>query len=117
MRISDWSSDVCSSDLTASSTSGALLSAAWITRAPASAASADISTKSEWRAASSGGRVISAAASHPGASASSCNVTRVLSTAPNMTARIGPPDFGAVDAFPREYNPDGFHYNQQIERS
>src|SRR3546814_11462831 len=70
MRISDWSSDVCSSDLTASSTSGALPSAAWITRAPASAASADISTKSEWRAASSGGRVISAAASHPGASAS-----------------------------------------------
>src|SRR3546814_10076309 len=75
--------------------SGALLSAAWITRAPASAASADISTKSEWRAASSGGRVISAAASHPGASASACNVTRVLSTAPTMTARIGPPDFGA----------------------
>src|SRR3546814_11893583 len=75
-----------------------------------------MSTKSEWRAASSGGRVISAAASHPGASASACNVTRVLSTAPTMTARIGPPDFGAVDAFPREYHPDGFQYDPQIER-
>src|SRR3546814_9556576 len=73
-----------------------------------------MSTKSEWRAASSGGRVISAAASHPGASASACNVTRVLSTAPTMTARIGPPDFGAVDAFPREYHPDGFQYDPQI---
>src|SRR3546814_13326125 len=96
--------------------SGALLSAAWITRAPASAASADISTKSEWRAASSRGRVISAAASHPGASASACNVTRVLSTAPTMTARIGTPDSRAVDAFPREYHPDGFQYDPQIER-
>src|SRR3546814_2890198 len=92
--------------------SGALLSAAWITRAPASAASADISTKSEWRAASSGGRVISAAASHPGASASACNVTRVLSTAPTMTARIGPPDFGAVDAFPREYHRSEEHTSE-----
>src|SRR3546814_17182296 len=33
-----------------------------------------------------------------------------------MTARIGPPDFGAVDAFPREYHPDGFQYDPQIER-
>src|SRR3546814_3139543 len=75
-----------------------------------------MSTKSEWRAASSGGRVISAAASHPGASASACNVTRVLSTAPTMTARIGPPDFGAVDALPREYPTDGFQYDPHIDR-